>query len=42
VTKAEISLHFYKSMDTSVGDCHQQLITNLINDCHCGDFNDWN
>jgi len=35
VTKAEISPHFYKSMDMSVGAWHQQqLMTNLINDCH--------
>jgi len=42
LTKAEISLNFYKSMDMSVSACHQQLMINLINGCHCDDFKEWN
>jgi len=40
VTKAEISPHFYKSMVMSrpVDVWDQQLMTNLINDCHCAVF----
>jgi len=29
-------------MDTSVGAWQQQLMTNLINDCHLRDFKEWN